>query len=292
MCELLITMPPDNHWNREQIFARPELTSATIERFYPRAIEWGKQLNYTILANIATHSNTPRHVLKDLAMRNDVPVGGVIPAQKQMQTWANELLTGTRAASPDDINELYEYAVQTPSSGPVPGGKPSIIQFAKSPRTPTNILAKVATYDDRWVQTAVVANSNSSAFVLTTLSKSHFPEVRALVAANPSTPWDTVQNMMEDTDPHVRATLAANPKTPPDVLTRFAKDRDYDELKNLARNPNTPREVLVELTGNYYVYIQQEAKTALMNRSAGEKVAGKLQPGARPVDQPPARLTE
>ena len=40
LLDLLTELPPDNHWIREQVFSRPELSANTIERFYPKALDW------------------------------------------------------------------------------------------------------------------------------------------------------------------------------------------------------------------------------------------------------------
>jgi hypothetical protein len=85
LIELLDRLPPDNHWSRAQIFSRPELSSSTIEQFYPKALNWGAYLSYTILANIATHTNTPRRIVEDLASRKGLPVGATGPAQRQLK---------------------------------------------------------------------------------------------------------------------------------------------------------------------------------------------------------------
>jgi hypothetical protein len=81
---LLEQLPDDNHWIREIIFARPELQAPTLNRFYPRALKWG-ELNYTILANIAKHPNTPIETVRDLAARKELPVGATIPAIERLK---------------------------------------------------------------------------------------------------------------------------------------------------------------------------------------------------------------
>lgn len=179
LVELLNNLPPDNHWNREQIFARPELSSATIEQFYPKALEWGKHLNYTILANIATHSNTPRNVVMDLAKRRDVPTGGVEPAQRQMKKYVDDVLAGHSDNATETFEHLYEYAIQIQEAGWTHNGMAIILALAKSSLTPTNILVRIANYDDRTVQEVIVSNPNTPETTLTQLSASRFPEVRA-----------------------------------------------------------------------------------------------------------------
>lgn len=90
LVDLLNELPPDNHWIRAMIFSRPELTAGTIEKFYPKALEWGAHLNYGILANIGGHPNTPRQLIEDLASRADLPVGATRPAQRRLKQIRDE----------------------------------------------------------------------------------------------------------------------------------------------------------------------------------------------------------
>jgi hypothetical protein len=81
---LLDQLPDDNHWIRAMIFARPELQASTLTKFYHKALKWG-ELNYTILANIAKHPNTPMETVRDLAGRDELPVGATIPAKDRLK---------------------------------------------------------------------------------------------------------------------------------------------------------------------------------------------------------------
>ncbi|MEM9015619.1 MAG: hypothetical protein AAGC68_01300 [Verrucomicrobiota bacterium] len=84
LIELLNEVPDDHHSLRVLLFQRPELSSATLTQFYPQAIEWA-ELNYTILANLANHPNTPIEIIRDLAGRTDLPVGATNPAKYRLE---------------------------------------------------------------------------------------------------------------------------------------------------------------------------------------------------------------
>ena len=86
---LLEQLPEDNFWIRELIFARQELSPATLQKFYPKALVWGKD-DYCLLANIATHPNTPVAIVRDLAGRNELPAGATIPAQNRLKKMEKE----------------------------------------------------------------------------------------------------------------------------------------------------------------------------------------------------------
>lgn len=81
---LLEQLPENNFWIRELIFARQELSPATLEQFYPKALVWGKE-DYSLLANIATHPNTPIAIVRDLANHPELPVGATNPAQQRLK---------------------------------------------------------------------------------------------------------------------------------------------------------------------------------------------------------------
>ncbi len=89
---LLEQLPEDNHWIRAMIFARPELQARTLTKFYPRALQWG-ELNYTILANIAKHPNTPIETVRDLAGKDELPVGATIPAKDRLKKMEHDQKT-------------------------------------------------------------------------------------------------------------------------------------------------------------------------------------------------------
>ncbi|MBK1829058.1 hypothetical protein [Haloferula rosea] len=81
----LIEAVPDDHYSLlALLFQRPELTSKTLNRFYPKALECAHQY-YGVLAIIAEHPNAPIELLEDLAARRDIPVGATNPAQNRLE---------------------------------------------------------------------------------------------------------------------------------------------------------------------------------------------------------------
>jgi hypothetical protein len=102
---LLTNIPPVKYWVVEMIFNRPELSAKTIEDFYPKALEGDTKRNYSLLANIANHPNTPICLVEDLATRTNFPYRVTGPANTRL------------------IN----------------------LSKAKSSKTPTNMLFRIAT---------------------------------------------------------------------------------------------------------------------------------------------------
>ncbi len=263
---LLEELPPDNHHIRELIFTRPELSSVTIENFYLRALDWGARLNYMILANIATHPNTPRQLIEEIAINRDLPSGATQPAQKQMVKYARKITTGQADNSQETFRHLYDFALQMLEVGSADGGKAIILVLAKSATTPRNILLEIADTDDQTIQRAVVSNTNTPMAALKRLSSSRFPRVRADVICNPDIPVEILLSLSDDTEGRVRAAIAAHPATPPTKLVEMQSDEFFDVRQNLIRNPNTPDSVLKKLANDHYTIIKSEAQMALRTR--------------------------
>jgi len=266
LVDLLNELPPDNHWIREQVFARPELSAKTLEEFYPKALDWGAHLNYGILANIATHSNTPRSLVENLALSTTLPGGAVGPAQSQLKQFAEDVLAGHSDASDDSFRHLYELAIKMPKHGWTDNGKAILLALAKSPMTPTSVLAQVANTDDELVQRAVLSHTNIPAQIITQLSTSRFPRVREAVVTNPGTPVDMLVTLSQDKEGNIRAAVAAHPATPTATLIEMRTDEYFDVRRNLIRNPNTPDSVLETLASDNYVIIKSEAQQALRQK--------------------------
>lgn len=81
----LIEAVPDDHYSLlTLLLQRPELTSKTLNRFYPKALKCAHQY-YGVAASIAEHPNAPIELLKDLAARQDIPVGATNPAKYRLE---------------------------------------------------------------------------------------------------------------------------------------------------------------------------------------------------------------
>ncbi|NLB55331.1 MAG: hypothetical protein GX811_06120 [Lentisphaerae bacterium] len=271
LVKMLEQLPPDNHWIREQIFARSEHSATTIEKYYPKALDWGARLNYGILVNIATHPNTPRSLVEDLALSTTLPGGAVGPAQAQVKQFAEDVLAGHTDTSDDSFHHLYELAIKMPTHGWTDNGKAILFALAKSPITPATVLARVADADDEFVQKAILSHANISAQILTQLSTSRFARVREAVLANPDIRPEMLLALSRDKEGIVRAAVAAHPATPTAILIEMQTDEYFDVRRNLIRNPNTPESVLVALASDSYAIIKSEAQQALSQRKKQNK---------------------
>lgn len=93
--------------------------------------------------------------------------------------------------------------------------------LASDPKTPREILAKLALVKD--------------------------PEVREKVARNPQTPIKILEKLAKDEDEWVRRSITENPKAPSQLLEELSKNVDFWIYHALVVNPNTPSSTLAYL---------------------------------------------
>ncbi len=93
--------------------------------------------------------------------------------------------------------------------------------LASDPKTPRQILAKLALLKD--------------------------PEVREKVARNPQTPANILEKLAQDENEWVRRSITENPKAPSQLLEELSKNVDFWIYHALVVNPNTPSSTLAYL---------------------------------------------
>jgi len=91
-------------------------------------------------------------------------------------------------------------------------------EIAQDPNTSPEVLAQLATHEDRWV--------------------------RLYVAYNKNTLPDTLIQLSIDTDENVRCHIANHPNTPTEILTNLLQDKDWSVRRIALDNPNTPKSEL------------------------------------------------
>ncbi len=267
LIDMLEHLPEQNHWNREQIFARPELTTATIEAFWPRAVEWGTHLNYSIVGNLAQHPNTPLAIVEKLATEpGELPIGAVGVAQDRVVQLAREALVATPPPSAEWFAHIVRVAQAMPKLAYTERGVQLLTELVKHPVFPVELLNGLAE-DSRWeIQLAVAAQPYTSGEALARLAKSNLPRVRAAVAQHPNLSAAVLLELAADPAGEVRAHIAQHPATPAEVLVKMQGDAYYDVRANLIRNPNTPLEVLQALANDPNMTIRQAARAELRTR--------------------------
>jgi hypothetical protein len=236
-------------------------------------LEWGTKLNYSILANIANHPNTPICLIEDLATRTNLPCGATGPANTRLINYSKAILSENTETPPEAITHLFEFTLNVSQSKNACNEMtvPIFHTLAKSSKTPTNMLAQIATTDDQQVQIALVNNVHTPMSIIKMLSASRFSKVRATIAKKRDTPLDILLALSQDKEGCVREEIASHPNTPVLILTQMQADHYFDVRRNLIRNPNTPYSVLKTLASDKYTIIASEASGALRERDLQSK---------------------
>jgi len=115
------------------------------------------------------------------------------------------------------------------------------IAVATSYHTPTEVLVKLAGDDAALVRDTVVRNDHTPTEVLVKLAGDSDRDVRSSVANNRHTPTEVLVKLAGDSDSYVRSNVANNPRTPPEVLVKLAGDSDYGVRHYATHNPSTPK---------------------------------------------------
>lgn len=218
-----------------------------------------KNIQNAINESLAQNPNTPVEILKEL-MDNE--------------TFKNKNLLAANPNTPSDIlYKLYELGYSD--------------SLAQNPNAPTELLQQI--YDDTIKQPEVgkgeydpkvpilqklALNSNSSQEVLRKISMVKDKgaiKIGSLVAKNPSTPLDLLEDFSQSYD---RGYVLENPGIPIELMYRILENEDttqyqfknYTEeqiieskrryginryYEHLYTNPNTPSDILQYIEGNY-----------------------------------------
>ena len=115
----------------------------------------------------------------------------------------------------------------------------------------------------RW---AVAKNPHTPIEVLRHHSAAPINLVRALVAANPSTPSDVLEKFFSD-EKIVRDGLSGNPNTPPKLLKILCDDNDKMVRMRLAENRAAPKDIITSLLKDTDPDVSKAAEANLGERA-------------------------
>ena len=262
---LLEQLPPDNHWIRGQVYARPELSAATIQRFYPRALEWGR-LNSDILSSMARHPNTPMVLVEELATSQKLAIGIVQPAQQRIQEHVESVLDEKGVVDVDRLRHFYELAKRMPEAAYMDTGGEILALLATYPETPACLQELLTESGHVGVQLALIARKDLPQGVLDRLSKSTSWMVREQVAQRQDLSLSALTALSLDTNTSVREAVAGNPFVPADTLESMQSDTSGLVREKLVQNPNTPDSVIKHLANDEDPRIRSMANYELKKR--------------------------
>ena len=146
------------------------------------------------------------------------------------------------------------------------------------------------------VRGVVAVNPNSSLEILVHLSQDvsffiqdEIAEVMMALAESPNTNVKILENLAQIEDlrdgksgSNIRCRVAANPSTPPDTLKTLSRDKDFQVLWGVAVNPSSSQTILemFAVEEDYYVR-EYVAKNPNLNQSILEKLSRDAEEGVR-----------
>ncbi len=139
------------------------------------------------------------------------------------------LVRGVVAVNPNSSLEILIHLSQDVSFFIQDEVAEKMMALAESPNTSSQILEKLALLED------LRDGKNRS-------------NIRCRVAANPSTPPDTLKTLSRDPDFQVLWGVAVNPSTSQTILEKFALEEDNYVRQYVAKNPNLNQSILDKLS--------------------------------------------
>lgn len=190
------------------------------------------EYDYSILGQVAINPNTPVEALKLLA---ESPFAGV-----------RACVTKNPNTSPELLRDIYNKTRVTATA--------PLCAIGANPKTPSDILRKLAGHYDEVVRSYVAKNPSTPDDALDQLTHDSMFMVQEAATYNPKckNPEEILNylgTMTSYTSEQLR-TLACNPKTPVDLLLKLSKDRDPWVVGSVVRNPNTPISLLKQLSNH------------------------------------------
>ncbi len=270
----LLEDPPEKQFMiRVRVFSRPELSTKTIEDYYPKALEWGSRLSYGLLVNIINNPNTPMELIEDLSLQSGVPVGATEPAKRKVYQNFKEMLFEENGPTREQIDHIYEYALKIYNRKGMHGRRDTelLMALAKSNYTTSDILDELLQCESKYVRFEVMSNSNTSWDKIAHLADSEDRYIRTAVAKNPNIPEEMMFKFSKDNESKVRAAIIAQPSVPTQILQYLGNDDSYYVRMALAYNPNTPLSILEKLAKNRDKQIQERAINTIKSLSTERK---------------------
>jgi len=186
-----------------------------------------------LLEDPALLEKIPDHALRAILAHPEAPVAWLGLAVERPEAWIRWLVAASPRTPPDVLARLAGNADAT-----------TRIAVAANPRTPVALLARFArTEDDAGptlfaLRRAVAGNPSAPLPTLEHLASD--PTLLPFAAANPSLPEYLLEALSLHDDPLVRAALAKQPRLAPRLLRRLAADPVPEVRRSLARHATDP----------------------------------------------------
>ena len=119
--------------------------------------------------------------------------------------------------------------------------------LAIDPKTPREMLAKLALVKDPEVREKVARNPQTPVNILQELGKDENEWVRRGVTENPNAPSQILEELSKNADFWMCHTLVVNPNTPSSTLAYFASFNDWELNQKILVHPHTDLSLLLKI---------------------------------------------
>lgn len=211
-----------------------------------------------IVGEIALSSRLPSDVAGRLARHPDVEVRDMLARNDEV---APEILAELLRSGGDAPIETCAACRTQPSarcSDHSAGRRRIRISALANPTTPIAGMAAFVDWPDEWARSSLAGRADLDRDIYPVLAADPDPQVRALVAENPSIPVSLMESLGQDPEPAVRRAVIENPAVPLGLLTRLAmttkcttdvvpriESASEAELRELAASPRAQVRALV-----------------------------------------------
>ena len=217
-------------------------------------------LDYSIRAKVAENQNISGNILSELAKDENYDVIKSLIKNKNVTQDILEILTSNMIANnyfsheiikhPKSSTNILRLLVDGYCNNRTRIFGNACVSVAQHPKTPVDILAKLARSNVASVRRGVAGNKQTPNKLLAELSSDNATSVIRAVARNPKTSKSLLAELAEHSDKSIRSAVAQNHKTPIDILAKLAADSNDSVRSTVAENYNTPIEILTKLAND------------------------------------------
>ena len=173
----------------------------------------------------------------------------VAEAAKLHINWSGEMKEGWQELAEEKIKIIRPlYSGAATRIKHLQHEQPYLSILAKLGWIPNFLISHWNKHWNKWEILRDIANSvNTSPITLTELEKNNNPRIRRLIAINPNTPIETLENLVDDDEQGgafggemqtVKMGLLENPNAPPIVLDKLAEHQNYQAREAVAKHHN------------------------------------------------------
>lgn len=225
------------------------------------AAEWltentmGNEFGCYFLLTLAQNSNTPGHVLDDIAsIRNRYWRNILCPSvASNPNAWSRTL---EALATDEETDVSIRVAAIKNSNTP----EDTRMELASSEKT-AELLEALAEDEDYLVLDMLSGNINLPLSAVEKWANHENPDVRSLVVDAVNATEELLEKLANDEHWFVRASIAGDTYTPEHLLDKLAEDEDYRVAQSVADNEATPAHIQQKLAEHSHPEVRRLARS-------------------------------